>query len=133
MCLVRIWVHKTGFQLSTCTKPRHWVIMCLCTRAVDFASLNFWFWNCSDSVVCFVSRFIIYIILLSVHYAKIVAMVEDVVLDLLPYYTSLTCSIHSSMLVNINSWQYYHLLLPCYASIKRSNDLRGLVFIYYWQ
>jgi hypothetical protein len=64
MCLVKIWVNKTGFQWSTCTKTRHWVIMYLCTRAVDFASLNFWFWNCSDSVVCFVSRFIIYIILL---------------------------------------------------------------------
>ena len=90
MCLVKVWVHKTGFQWSTCTMPRHLVIMYLCTRAVDFASLNFWFWNCSDSVVCFVSRFIICIILLSVHYAKIVAMVEDVVLDLtLLYLTKL--------------------------------------------
>jgi hypothetical protein len=64
-----------------------------------------------DTVANSISRFIIYIILLSVHYAKIVAMVEDVVLDLLPYYTSLTCSIHSSMLVIINSWQNYHLLV----------------------
>ena len=82
---------------------------------------------------CFSFYYLHNIVMFSVHYAKIVAMVENVVLDLLPYYTSLTCSIHSSMLVIINSWQYYHLLLPCYASIKRSNDLRVLVFIYYWQ
>jgi len=45
----------------TPTKPGKWDVMYLFVSGIDFASVYYfdiWFWNCFDSVVCFVFHFL---------------------------------------------------------------------------
>ena len=45
-----------SFYWSAFAKPGKWAFIYLCVRGIHFTSFyvfDMWFWNCSDSVVCF--------------------------------------------------------------------------------
>jgi len=52
------WAIRTPLSNS---KPDKWAIMywyVYCIILVSFRNFSIWFWNCSDSVVCFILLFI---------------------------------------------------------------------------